>query len=163
MKKIILLSFSVLALTIFMACQTAKVADKPETTKTENQVSTQATPPKTDDHGHADEAPRITLAEAKADFDAGKAVFVDTRNEDAFKVEHIKGAINVPAKEIEAKYKNIPTDKKIIAYCSWPSEHTSAGLVTELKKKEIGNAFALVGGTKAWKDAGYPMESGESK
>jgi rhodanese-related sulfurtransferase len=30
-----------------------------------------------------------------------------------------------------------------------------------LKEKGIGNAFALVGGTKAWKDAGYPMEKGE--
>jgi len=32
-----------------------------------------------------------------------------------------------------------------------------------LKEKGIGNAFALVGGTQAWKDAGYPMESGEQK
>lgn len=119
MKKI-LLSFSVLALTAFMACQTAKVADKPETTKTENQTAakTEMTPPKTDDHGHADEAPRITLAEAKADFDGGKAVFVDTRPAEQFAVEHIKGAINVPAKEVATKYKDIPTDKKIIAYCS---------------------------------------------
>jgi rhodanese-related sulfurtransferase len=30
-----------------------------------------------------------------------------------------------------------------------------------LKEKGIGNAFALLGGTKAWKDAGYPMEKSE--
>jgi rhodanese-related sulfurtransferase len=30
-----------------------------------------------------------------------------------------------------------------------------------LKEKGIGNAFALVGGTKAWKDAGYPMGKSE--
>jgi len=30
-----------------------------------------------------------------------------------------------------------------------------------LKEKGIGNAFALIGGTKAWKDAGYPMEKSE--
>jgi len=28
-----------------------------------------------------------------------------------------------------------------------------------LKEKGIENAYALVGGTNAWKSAGYPMES----
>jgi len=32
-----------------------------------------------------------------------------------------------------------------------------------LKEKGIGNAYALLGGTRAWKEAGYPMESGEPK
>jgi rhodanese-related sulfurtransferase len=31
-----------------------------------------------------------------------------------------------------------------------------------LKEKGIENAYALVGGTNAWKTAGYPME-GEAK
>jgi Rhodanese-like domain len=65
-----------------------------------------------------EEAPRISLADAKADFDAGKAVFVDSRPEENYTSEHIKGAINVPLADAETKYKNIPTDKKIIIYCS---------------------------------------------
>jgi rhodanese-related sulfurtransferase len=36
-------------------------------------------------------------------------------------------------------------------------------LVTKLKEKGVGNAHALVGGTAAWKNAGYPMESSEKK
>jgi len=32
-----------------------------------------------------------------------------------------------------------------------------------LKEKGIGNGFALVGGTNAWKSAGYPMEKSEEK
>jgi rhodanese-related sulfurtransferase len=32
-----------------------------------------------------------------------------------------------------------------------------------LKEKGIGNAFALVGGTAAWKQAGYPMDKAEQK
>jgi len=43
---------------------------------------------------------------------------VDTRADAAYKQEHIKGAINVPMELFEAKYKDIPTGKKIIAYCS---------------------------------------------
>jgi rhodanese-related sulfurtransferase len=34
-------------------------------------------------------------------------------------------------------------------------------LVSELKKKGIENSYALVGGTKAWKDASYPMEKSQ--
>jgi rhodanese-related sulfurtransferase len=32
-----------------------------------------------------------------------------------------------------------------------------------LKKKGIENAFALLGGTQAWKTANYPMEGEASK
>lgn len=65
-----------------------------------------------------DEAPRITLEDAKSDFDAGNAIFVDSRPADSYKVEHVKGSINIPLADVDAKYKNIPTNKKIIVYCS---------------------------------------------
>jgi rhodanese-related sulfurtransferase len=31
--------------------------------------------------------------------------------------------------------------------------------VLKLKEKGIKNAYALMGGTPAWKNAGYPMET----
>ena len=65
-----------------------------------------------------DEVPRISLEDAKKDFDEGKATFVDTRAEVQYKQEHIKGSINVPTEAVETRYKEIPTNKKIIAYCS---------------------------------------------
>jgi hypothetical protein len=65
-----------------------------------------------------DDAPRISLADAKSDFDTGNAVFVDSRPEEFYKAEHIKGAINVSYTEVEKRYKIIPKDKKIIVYCS---------------------------------------------
>ena len=65
-----------------------------------------------------DDAPRISLDDAKKDFDAGKAIFVDTRAEVQYKQEHIKGAINIPAEAFQTRYTEVPKDKKIIAYCS---------------------------------------------
>ena len=100
-------------LVVFTACQTA-----PTTTTTQNTASKPAAAPKTDEHGHTDDAPRINLAEAKKEFDAGNVVFVDTRAAVAYEQEHIKGAINIPAEAAELRYKEIPTGKKIIAYCS---------------------------------------------
>lgn len=61
---------------------------------------------------------RIDLAAAKADFDNGKAVFIDTRPAAAFEDEHVKGAINITADDFAVKADTLPKGSKIIAYCS---------------------------------------------
>lgn len=110
-----MLAVSALALLV-LACQESSAPTKTETAK----INTNAgqTAPQTDEHGHEDGAQRISLADAKKEFDAGTAVFVDTRNDASFNQERIQGAINVPVELADARFKEIPTDKKIIAYCS---------------------------------------------
>ena len=73
-----------------------------------------------DSHGHAEgaDAPRIQVAQAKKDFDAGAAVFIDTHAPEQFAQQHIPGAINIPANNPEPYLNKIPKGKKIIAYCS---------------------------------------------
>ena len=70
-----------------------------------------------DDHGEA-AAPRISLADAKKDYDDADAVIIDVRNEEAYKQEHIKGAINLSKGIQDEQLNKIPKGKKIIAYCS---------------------------------------------
>jgi 3-mercaptopyruvate sulfurtransferase SseA len=101
---------------IFTGCQNASTTSQTNAKPAASQPKNTA--PKTDEHGHADDAPRISLADAKKDFDAGNVVFVDTRAAVAYQQEHIKGAINIPMEAVETRYKEIPTGKKIIAYCS---------------------------------------------
>ncbi|HEX8734249.1 MAG TPA: rhodanese-like domain-containing protein [Pyrinomonadaceae bacterium] len=96
----------------FTACKNASTTSNDKVAANKSQTASQ--PHKEP----ADDAPRISLADAKKDFDAGNAVFVDTRAEIAYKQEHVKGSINVPMEAVETRYKDIPTDKKIIAYCS---------------------------------------------
>lgn len=99
---------ALLAVTVFViGCQKGMTT---AVNNTANTANVKAAP--------ADDAPRISLADAKADFDAGTALFADTRAEAAFNQEHIKGAINVPMDKLEAKLKEFPKDRKIIAYCS---------------------------------------------
>lgn len=71
-----------------------------------------------DSHAEEDNAPRISLADAKKAYDAGEAVIVDVRDEMAYKQEHIKGSLNIPTAARDAKLDTIPKGKKIIAYCS---------------------------------------------
>jgi 3-mercaptopyruvate sulfurtransferase SseA len=101
------------ALGVLTACQNTAAPLKSTNTNTSPKSAS-----KTDDHAHTDDAPRITLADAKKDFDAGTAIFVDTRAEISYQQEHVKGAINLPMEAFEVRYKEIPTGKKIIAYCS---------------------------------------------
>lgn len=106
MKKIII---GLLITTVFVGILACQKSATNQTVNT-NLQKTNPTP--------ADDAPRISLEDAKKDFDSGKAVFVDSRPNDQYKPEHIKGAINVPFSEAENHWKEIPTDKKIIVYCS---------------------------------------------
>lgn len=87
-------------------------------TNTGNSTTVKAEPAKANSPNVAEDAPRISLDDAKKDFDAGTAVFIDARDVNSYKFTHIKGAINIPFAEAENRLKEIPTDKKIIAYCS---------------------------------------------
>lgn len=62
--------------------------------------------------------PRITVEDAKKEFDKGGAVFVDARPAGAYEVEHIKGAINITSETLDRNINSLPKNKKIIVYCS---------------------------------------------
>jgi 3-mercaptopyruvate sulfurtransferase SseA len=91
-------------------CQSALTAKK-DSTPTPTPAPNQPARPD-------DGAPRITLADAKAEFDKGGAVFIDTRPEETYKQEHVKGAINITLMDDASKYDKIPKGRKVIAYCS---------------------------------------------
>ena len=65
-----------------------------------------------------DNAPRISLADAKKDYDAGSAVVVDVRDPNSYAQEHVKGSINIPLADLATSFDKIPKGKKIVAYCS---------------------------------------------
>ena len=125
--RLILSLMAVGTMAIFVACQTASSStiDTAKTVETKNEktekVSYESKDTDTTEDAHAhdgDEVERITIEEAKKLFDAGDAIIVDARSNNAYNNEHIKGSINIPANEFEKRYKEVPKDKKIIVYCS---------------------------------------------
>ena len=65
-----------------------------------------------------DKVPRVKVEEAKKMFAEGKAIIIDVRGADAYKISHIKGALDLPLNKVEAgDFKDLPKDKLIIAYC----------------------------------------------
>lgn len=92
--------FAAASLALMIACQTVEL------------------PPYTKYNADAD-VPRISLEEAKKDYDAGIAVFIDSRAESQYNQEHIAGSMPITkVGPIEDNYPGIPRGKKIIVYCS---------------------------------------------
>jgi hypothetical protein len=66
-----------------------------------------------------DKIPRVKVDEAKKMIAEGKAIIIDVRGPDAYKMSHIKGALDVPLTKLDtSEIKDLPKDKLIIAYCS---------------------------------------------
>jgi len=65
---------------------------------------------------HEDGVARVTTAEAHDLMEKGKAIIVDVRGEDSFRMGHIKGALWMP--DVAQRIKELPRDKMIVTYCS---------------------------------------------
>ncbi len=124
--RFILLIFTLATMAVFVACQTAssstvtKLESKTgEVKQKSDELVRRTSSPAEDAHDHdGDDVERITVADAKKAVDAGEAIIVDARSQDSYNNEHIKGSINIPSKEMEERYNELPKDKKIIVYCS---------------------------------------------
>ncbi len=109
------------------------------------------------------EFPRISVQDAKAALDKGDAIIIDVRGPDAYKIAHIKGALEHSLNRLEqGDFRGLPKDKQIIAYCSCPAENSSGRAVNLLQKAGYTNVAALVGGNAAWEAAGYEMVKASS-
>ena len=112
-------------------------------------------------YADANEVPKISVADAKKEVDAGTAVIVDSRSEAVYKLEHITGSINIPQGSPKAKYDAVPKNKKAIVYCSCNGEGTSINLAHQMNQAGVPDTYAMVEGFMGWKNAGYPMTKGE--
>ena len=62
---------------------------------------------------------RVRVEDAMKQVKDGTAVIVDVRGTEAYKTAHIKGSLDYPLARLEGKdFKDLPKDKKIIAYCT---------------------------------------------
>ena len=64
------------------------------------------------------EVPRVALADAKAAYDSGSAVFVDVRSASDYASEHIKGALSIPETQMPSRLTELNPQDWIITYCT---------------------------------------------
>ena len=107
-----LLFLMIFCLAVVTACQQAS----PRIVSNAPIKNTKA--PSTHDHEAENDVTRISLKDAKAAYDAGTAVIVDTRDINAYKNERIKNSISLQVGDMEKRYGELPKDKQLIFYCS---------------------------------------------
>jgi hypothetical protein len=109
---------------------TASQATPPPTAavnKAATPIAHQATPQPTV-QSPEDEMPRVNGKDAIELVKTGRAVVVDVRSVDVYKVDRIKGALSLPIEKIaqgdfkamreDGTYMELPRDKHIISYCT---------------------------------------------
>lgn len=98
-RRVLASTFAVAGLAFGMACQKTQLAEYKA-------------------YQNDGDVPRISVADAKKDVDAGIAVIVDSRDATAYKMERVAGSINMRMGATAEQMATLPRDKKIIVYCS---------------------------------------------
>lgn len=104
-------------------------------------------------------AKNLTPAQATQLINRENAQVIDVRDADAYLKSHIIGAISLPLKDVEEKYKKIEKFKNqpIIIACGTGAESQRAA--TLLTQKGF-NVQILGGGLRAWREADLPVVKG---
>ena len=106
----------------------------------------------------------IDLDEAKKKYDSGEALFIDARGEEDYGAGHIKGALSLPAHEIESRlaglFDLLIDDRQVITYCGGEECHSSTDLADSLRAAGCLNVRVFHSGWVSWKASGYPVEVG---
>ena len=86
-------------------------------------------------------------------------VVLDVREKDAFDAGHVPGAMHLPRGQLELRVDTALPDPtvRILACCEFGKISTLAAAT--LRELGYTRAVALDGGMKAWREAGYPLES----
>ena len=89
------------------------------------------------------------------------AILIDVREDNAWRAEHVKGAVHVGKGVIERDIEKIVPDKdrEILLYCG--GGFRSALAADALQQMGYTNVWSVDGGFKAYKQAGKEMESGD--
>lgn len=118
MRLYVLLSAAILATLALTACNSRDGSGSTARTGANSNTTSASAPAAPTTSMPGDGVRRMTTAELRDALERGTAVVVDVRSVEAYKVAHIKGALNIPEGEIIARKDELPRDKMLVFYCS---------------------------------------------
>jgi rhodanese-related sulfurtransferase len=104
------------------------------------------------------DVPEIDVDELAERREAGQVV-LDVRNPDEYEEAHVPGVVLIPLGELVERVDEVPTDGPLPVICRSGARSMQAA---EYLRAQGIDAVNVVGGTLAWIDAGFPVESGEA-
>ncbi|HEU0199782.1 MAG TPA: MBL fold metallo-hydrolase [Burkholderiaceae bacterium] len=107
--------------------------------------------------------PFMSLAELQARIKAPRPdlLVLDVRERDAYEAGHVPGARLLPRGQLELRVNEDLPDptQRVLTYCEYGRISTLAAAT--LRELGYRRAVALDGGMQAWREAGYPVKTGE--
>jgi rhodanese-related sulfurtransferase len=105
---------------------------------------------------------RISRAELQAAIDVGAVVPVDALPDSYYTQQHLPGAINLVADDVDTRAATLLPDKDtpIITYCSNTACSNSGQVAAKLEALGYTNVRKYAEGIQDWVGAGLPVESG---
>ncbi|MEY2434237.1 MAG: hypothetical protein QOC92_3962 [Acidimicrobiaceae bacterium] len=100
--------------------------------------------------------PEIDIAELARLREAGM-VLVDVRGPDEFETVRVEGAQLIPLVDVPERIEEIPSDERVYVICATGVRSAKA---VEYLNKQGYDTVNVAGGTKAWLEAGHPVEHG---
>lgn len=84
----------------------------------------------------------ISAAELKQLIESGEDIYlIDVRSPGDYGSGHLPGAVNIPSNKLSTKTSQIPTDRKVILYCTTGDAAVSSA--TYLRSKGFDNVYAV--------------------
>jgi len=104
----------------------------------------------------------ISRDEVKAGIDAGTITLVDALPDSYYAQQHLPGALNLVADDVETDVARLLPDKDaaVVTYCSNTACGNSGQVATRLGRLGYTNVRKYAGGIQDWAEAGLPTESG---
>lgn len=88
----------------------------------------------------------------------GDGSFVlDVRQPGEYVEAHVPGAVLIPLNELAARQEEVPDDRPLLVICQTGGR---SAVAAEALRAAGYDATNVVGGTKAWMEAGFPVASG---
>ncbi|MCZ7582420.1 MAG: thiosulfate sulfurtransferase GlpE [Deltaproteobacteria bacterium] len=103
------------------------------------------------------EAPQLTVEEAKKRLDEGNATFVDVRDPLAFRNAHIPGAAHVGDHNVEEFVDGADKNRCLLVYCY--HGFVSQGGAAYFLDQGFKEVYSIIGGFEAWRQT-YESEAG---
>jgi rhodanese-related sulfurtransferase len=102
------------------------------------------------------EIPEIDVVELAAQHEAG-AVVIDVRETDEWLEGRVPGSVHIPLGEVVERIDEVPTTGTVYVICGRGPR--SAKAVEHYRSVGV-DAVNVAGGTVAWVDEGFPVDSG---
>lgn len=108
---------------------------------------------------------RINLAESRALWESGLAIYLDSRKKSEYEEGHIQNALLFPADDMGSVHARdamqfLDPDLPVVIYCNGGSCDASELVAIRLQQLGYRRVHVMIDGFPAWKDAGYPVSAG---